>query len=588
MKFEEKALKAIVESLSETIAAARGEVPADIRFENCRIVNVFSGEIQDGDIVVAGGRIVGFGPLPAKDVRDMKGLYAAPGLIDAHVHIESSMTCPSQFAAAVLPHGTTTVVADPHEIANVMGTAGIAYMLDTSADLPANVLFTLSSCVPATSMETSGAVIGPAEIAEWISNDRIPALAEMMNFPGVLFRDPEVLQKIAVATAAGKPIDGHSPGLSGADLTAYLAAGIRSDHECVSLTEAREKLRQGMYILVREGSGAKNARTLMPLVGPDTWHRMMWCTDDRNPHDLVQEGSIDVLLRMAVSMGIDPVTAIRMGTLVPATYFGLHHLGAIAPGRQADLVFFQDLESFTAEEVYWKGKRVAAGGVMDASVTFAEPDVPQSTMHIEAEQLDFRLPATGSRIRVIEIVPDQIVTRAGIDDACVQEGLFVSDVRRDLLKLTVIERHGRSGTKAVAFVRGFGLRSGALASSVAHDSHNVIVVGTCDADMQVAVVAIRDMGGGIVVVNEGRILERLALPIAGLLSTLPVTKIAERLHRLVQAAHSLGCPLNDPFMTLSFLALPVIPVLKLTDMGLVDVGRFDIVPLVFQENEEVL
>lgn len=579
MRFEDKTIEAIVERLYETISAARGETPADIRFENCRIVNVFSGEIQDGDIVVAGGRIVGFGRLPAKDVRNMQGMYAAPGLIDAHVHIESSMTCPAQFAAAVLPHGTTTVVADPHEIANVMGTTGIAYMLDTSADLPANMHFTLSSCVPATSMETSGAVIGPAEIAEWISNDRIPALAEMMNFPGVLFRVPEVLQKIAVATASGKPMDGHSPGLSGTDLTAYLTAGIRSDHECVSLSEAQEKLRQGMFIMVREGSGAKNARTLMPLIGPDTWHRMMWCTDDRNPHDLVQEGSIDVLLRMAVSMGVHPITAIRMGTLVPATYFGLHHVGAIAPGRQADIVFFRDLESFHAEEVYWKGKRVAEGGVPDADVSFATSDVPPSTMHIEAEQLDFRVRATDSRIRVIEIVPDQIVTRAGIDEACVQEGRLVSDVRRDLLKLAVIERHGRSGTKAVAFVRGFGLRSGALATSVAHDSHNVIVVGTCDTDMQVAAMAIRDMGGGIVAVNEGRILERLALPIAGLMSTLPVAEIGAHLHRLVQAAHSLGCPLNDPFMTLSFLALPVIPELKLTDMGLVDVDRFDIVPL---------
>jgi adenine deaminase len=579
MTFEEKALSEITRKLSETIAAARGDTPADIRFRNCRIINVFSGEILDGDIVVSGGRIVGFGPLPAREVRDMEGLYAAPGLIDAHVHIESSMTCPAQFAAAVVPRGTTTVVADPHEIANVMGTAGIAYMLDTSADLPANVHFTLSSCVPATTMETSGAVIGPAEIAEWISNDRIPALAEMMNFPGVLFRDPDVLQKIAVATAAGKPIDGHSPGLSGSDLTAYLAAGIRSDHECVSLSEAREKLRQGMFILVREGSGAKNARALMPLVGPDTWHRMMWCTDDRNPHDLVREGSIDVLLRMAVSMGVDPVTAIRMGTLVPATYFGLHHLGAIAPGRQADLIFFRDLESFAAEEVYWKGKGVAANGFLDPTVSLAEPDVPPSTMHIEAEQLDFRLRATGGRIRVIEVVPDQIVTRAGIDDACLQEGMLVSDVRRDLLKLAVIERHGRSGTRAVAFVRGFGLRSGALATSVAHDSHNVIVVGTSDTDMQVAVAAIRDMGGGIVVVNEGRILERLALPIAGLMSTRPVTGIARHLEHLVQAARSLGCTLNDPFMTLSFLALPVIPELKLTDMGLVDVARFDIVPL---------
>ncbi|MEW6259988.1 MAG: adenine deaminase [Thermodesulfobacteriota bacterium] len=583
MRFEEKALKAVVDRISEIIAVARGEAPADIRLENCRIVNVFSGEIQEDDIVVAGGRIVGFGPLPAREVRNMKGMYAAPGLIDAHVHIESSLTCPAQFVSAVLPRGTTTVIADPHEIANVMGTAGIAYMLDTSADLPANVHFTLSSCVPATTMETSGAVIGPAEIAEWISNDRIPALAEMMNFPGVLFRDPDVLRKIAIATTAGKPIDGHSPGLSGSDLTAYLAAGIRSDHECVSLSEAREKLRQGMFILVREGSGAKNAQTLMPLVGPDTWHRMMWCTDDRNPHDLVREGSIDVLLRMAVSMGVDPITAIRMGTLVPATYFGLHHVGAIAPGRQADMVFFQDLKSFDVQEVYWKGMRVAAGGVLDAAVSLAAPDIPRSTMHIEAEQLDFRLRATDSRIRVIEIVPDQIVTRAGLDEACVQDGLLVSDVRRDLLKLAVIERHGRSGTKAVAFVRGFGLRSGALATSVAHDSHNVIVVGTSDTDMQEAVVAVRDMGGGIVVVNEGRILERLALPIAGLMSTKPVTEIAEYLHRLVQTARSLGCPLNDPFMTLSFLALPVIPELKLTDMGLVDVGRFAIVPLILSQ-----
>jgi adenine deaminase len=474
----------------------------------------------------------------------------------------------------VIPHGTTTVVADPHEIANVLGLDGIRYMLKSSLDQPMNVFFTMSSCVPATDMETSGASLGPDDIRMMLKHERMVGLAEMMNYPGVIYRDDSVLAKIEAAHESHKRVDGHSPGLTGLNLNAYLSAGITSDHECTTLAEATEKLRSGMTIMIREGSGAKNLDTLLPLAGPLTAHRLMWCTDDRNPHDLIHSGHIDSMIQRAIQFGLDPVVAIQMATLFPANYFGLNHLGAIAPGRQADLVFFSDIRDPSVEEVFCRGVSAARNGRMDKAILPpVEFGVPAS-MNVRPGKLDFSIPAEGDLIRIIGIVPDQIITRAFTDRAKIDHGNVLSDISRDILKLSVVERHHRTGNIGKGFVSGFQLKQGAMATSVAHDSHNIIVVGVNDADMRLAVDSVIQMGGGIAVVNDGRCVEKLPLPIAGLMSTEPVDRVEKQLNRLIAASRTLGCPLGDPFMTLSFLALPVIPELKLTDKGLVDVLEF--------------
>ncbi|MGD9973251.1 MAG: adenine deaminase [Desulfatirhabdiaceae bacterium] len=566
-------------NLKNVIACARGDMPSDILFTNTRIVNVFSGEIVPGSIAVYNGAIVGIGEYPAKAVLNMNGMFAAPGFIDAHVHIESALTGISQFARAVIPHGTTTVVADPHEIANVLGIPGIQYMLDSSENQPMNIYFTMSSCVPATVMETSGASLGPDDIRSMLNHDRIVGLAEMMNYPGVIFRDGTVLSKIEAAHQLHKRVDGHAPGLTGPDLNAYLSAGITSDHECTTLAEATEKLRSGMHIMIREGSGAKNLDTLLPLVSPLTAHRLMWCTDDRNPHHLIGEGHIDSMIRRAIQSGLDPIIAIQMATLHPAGYFGLHHLGAIAPGRQADLVFFSDLEHLFAEVVYCRGVAVAQNGKMDAAITPPMELTVPSSMNVRMDSLDFSIPAEGETIRIIEIVPDQIMTGSRMERARIDQGNVVSDISRDILKLAVVERHHQTGNIGKGFVRGFHLKQGAIATSIAHDSHNIIVVGVSDADMRIAVDSVIQMGGGIAVVKDGSSVEKLPLPIGGLMSTEPLEQVETCLNRLIAASRTLGCLLGDPFMTLSFLALPVIPELKLTDKGLVNVLEFKPVSL---------
>jgi len=566
-------------NLKNVIACARGDLPADILFTNTRIVNVFSGEIIPGSIAVCNGAIVGIGEYRAKAVLNMNGMFAAPGFIDAHVHIESSLTGISQFARAVIPHGTTTVVADPHEIANVLGIPGIQYMLDSSENQPMNIYFTMSSCVPATDMETSGASLGPDDIRSMLNHDRIVGLAEMMNYPGVIFRDETVLSKIEAAHQLHKRVDGHAPGLTGPDLNAYLSAGITSDHECTTLAEATEKLRSGMHIMIREGSGAKNLDTLLPLVNPLTAHRLMWCTDDRNPHDLIGEGHIDSMVRRAIQSGLDPIIAIQMATLHPANYFGLHQLGAIAPGRQADLVFFSDLEHLCAEAVCCRGVAVAQNGKMDAAITPPMELTVPSSMNVRLDSLDFSIPAEGETIRIIEIVPDQIMTGSRMERARIDQGNVVSDISRDILKLAVVERHHQTGNIGKGFVRGFQLKQGAIATSIAHDSHNIIVVGVSDADMRIAVDSVIQMGGGIAVAKDGSCLEKLPLPIGGLMSTEPLEQVETCLNRLIAASRTLGCLLGDPFMTLSFLALPVIPELKLTDKGLVNVLEFKPVSL---------
>jgi adenine deaminase len=566
-------------NLNETIKAARGEKPVDLLVTNCQIINVFSGEIVSGAMATSDGMIVGFGQYEAKNVLDLEGRYVAPGFIDGHVHIESSMACISEFARAVVVHGTTTVAADPHEIANVLGASGIEYMLQSAEQQPMNIYFTLPSCVPATDMETAGARLTAEELRPFLNKEKIIALAEMMNFPGVIYRDPDVLAKISAARQHNKPIDGHAPGLTGPELYAYISAGIQSDHECTTEQEAKEKLMAGMYIMVRQGTCAKNLQSLLPAVNEKTARRMMWCSDDRHPHDLIAEGHIDSIVYEAIQSGLDPILAIQMATLNPAEYFKLDHLGALAPGKQADFVVFSDLKKPVIEKVYCRGILTAENGKISPHIQIPPAATVPPSMHIDLQEIDFTISADKKQVRVIEIVPEQVITRQLIAEITVKNNQAVSDPSKDLLKMAVVERHSGTGNIGKGFVKGFGLKNGALASSVAHDSHNIIVVGTTDEDMQAALEAVVKMGGGLAAVSDRNVRAELALPVAGLMSLEPVQRVRDQLDRLIGAANDMGATLKDPFMTLSFLALPVIPELKLTDIGLVDVNKFEVVPL---------
>ncbi len=566
-------------TLSEMVKAARGESAADLSLENARIVDVFTGRILKSSVAVKDGYIAGIGNYSAVETLDLKGRYLSPGFVDPHVHIESSMTCVSEFARTVAARGVTTVAADPHEIANVLGAEGIRYMIESAKDQPLDVRYTLPSCVPATHMETSGAKLTAADLEPFLAEEKVLALGEMMNFPGVIFRDPDVLAKIEMANRYGKPVDGHSPGLAGRDLQAYLAAGILSDHECTELPEAEEKLSAGMHVMIREGTGAKNLETLVSVVNDKTAPRLMWCTDDRHPHDLLDHGSIDFIVREAIRLGVEPITAIRIATLSAADYFGLKDRGAVAPGRRADLVVFEDLNNPVVDLVFTGGKLAAKHGEVVTGFPTPPPvEVPPS-MNAELSSLDFSIRAEGKRARAIEIVPDQIVTRQYVFEPVAVDGFVRSDIDKDILKIAVVERHKRTGNVGKGFLKGLGLKRGAVASSVAHDSHNIVVAGVTENDMAAAVREVIRMGGGLAVVCDGKTVESIELPIAGLMSREPVKAVRHKIDRLTKSARELGAVLKAPFMTLSFLALPVIPELKLTDRGLVDVVKFEFVPL---------
>lgn len=561
------------------IATARGERPADLVLRNGRIINVFSGRIIRGDIAIARGRIAGIGAYEGGEGIDLAGRFVCPGFIDAHVHIESALVSVRAFARAVAPLGTTTVVADPHEIANVLGMEGIRYMLSRAEGQPVDIRYALPSCVPATRMETSGAALSAGRLLELMDHERVVGLAEVMNYPGVIHGDPAVLDKIALALRARKTVDGHAPGVTGMALNAYLAAGVGSDHECTTAEEAREKLEAGMTILVREGTCSRNLEALLPLVGPQTWQRMCWCTDDRHPHDILGEGHIDAIARKAIALGLDPVTAIRMATISPALHFGLAGRGAVAPGYHADLLVFSDLNAPRAELVLAGGMVIAENGGMKHDVSLPDPPATPTVMNLRSERVRLDIPVQGERIRVIDLVPGHIATGHAVLPVSARDGLAVADPSRDLLKLAVVERYtGNAGT-GLGFVRGFGLRQGALAASVAHDAHNLILAGASDVDMRAALNIVVEMGGGMAVVVNGRVAASLALPIAGLMADRPMADLRHDLDRLTAAARELGCVLDDPFMALSFLALPVVPSLKLTDKGLVDVDRFQLVDL---------
>ena len=559
----------------DRIRLARGDGKVDLLIKNCRLVNVLSGRIHKASVAVAADRIVGLdGSYSASEIIDLEDRYLAPGFIDAHVHLESSMVTVPQFASAVVPRGTTTVFTDCHEIANVMGVAGIEYMVRGAAGVPLDVFVMLPSCVPATRLETSGADLEAADLEPLVDKPWVIGIGEMMNYPGTVAADPGVMAKIRLFPDG--PIEGHAPGLGGEELCAYIAAGPNSEHECTTASEAEEKLQKGMYIYMREGTGARNLKDLLPVVNDANRFRCCLCTDDRSPADLLERGHMDSVLKLAVDVGVSPLNAIQMATINSARRMGFRSRGAVAVGFHADMVVIDDLEQMRVSTVIKDGRVVAGDG--ELTVSAGQEREVGSTFDVagfSAQRL--RIAAEGKTARVIGVTQAQIVTESLTHQVPVRGGYAVADPGADVLKIAVVERHKGTGNVGVGFVKGFALKTGALASSVAHDSHNVVVVGCSDVDMAVAVEKVVDMGGGQVVAAGGDVKAAVALPIGGLMSPLPVWDIAGKVEELNSAAADLGCALSDPFMAISFLALPVIPSLKLTDKGLVDVEQFRIV-----------
>jgi adenine deaminase len=567
-----------VDDLAHLVAVARGAAAPDLVVSGARVLSVFTGELVEADVAVAAGRIAGVGRYDGPEVFDASGMILLPGFIDGHMHLESTKLMVDQFARAVLPHGTTTVVIDPHEIANVFGVRGVRALLAAAKDVPLDYVVMAPSCVPASEFESNGATVGAADIAALLDAEpAVHGVAEMMAYPSVIAGDEDVLSKILAA--GGRRVDGHAPRLSGRDLNAYLAAGVESDHECTTYAEALEKRRLGMWIMIREGSAARNLKDLLPLVMEFGPGNCLLCTDDREPNELLRDGHINAVMRTAVGLGCPPYHAIVMGTLFAARYHRLYRHGAVAPGYVADVVAVPDLTSFRPRAVWKRGRLAAAGGRAVGVPKVPVPDWMRGSIRIDpVDAGTFAVRADG-RVRVIGVEPGTLVTRALTAEPERRDGLALADPSQDLAKIAVIERHRRTGRRSVGFVRGFGLRRGALASTQAHDAHNVVVVGIDERDMAAAVNRLIEVGGGQVAVADGRVAAEVPCPIGGLLSDRPVEEVAAGVEAMEAAARELGCTLPAPFMSMSFLALSVIPELKITDRGLVDTTRFEVVPL---------
>jgi adenine deaminase len=565
---------------------ASRRIEADLCIRNAKVVDVFNREVFECDILISGKYFAGFatkGEGVAKEIKDAKGNYVIPGFIDSHVHIESSHCSPSEFSNLLIPNGVTTVVADPHEICNCSGLDGLDYMLAASERLPLNAYFMIPSCVPATSVEHSGAIILAKDIETRIENDRILGLGEMMDYPGVINGDKMVHDKLQVAKDYNKVIDGHSPNIYGSDLDAYAASGILTDHECENAQELKDRVRRGMYVMVRQGTVCQDESNLLKGVTESNYHRCLFCTDDRQAESLVNEGSINNNVRLAVAEGLDPFMAINMASINSATCYNLKGLGAIAPGYIASFSITPNLKDFNMDEVYVEGKLAAKNGKMIVESTpMPLPESIVAKINIKNFSKDrLKLKLKKNRVRVIDVIPGGVVTAAGEATVIVKNGEYVHDIDQDIAKIAVVERHHATGNVAVALIRGYGIKSGAIATSVAHDSHNIIVCGTNDEDMELAVNELVKIGGGMAIADKGKILGSFAHPIAGLMSCEKSSVIIESLTRLSNLAQDkLGVSKAlDPFMTLCFMSLPVIPVYKLTDIGLFDVRKFDFVDI---------
>lgn len=551
-----------------------------------KVVNVFTGEIEQTNVLIEDSKIIGVGEYSPEDadcVEDVTGKYVCPGFIDGHIHIESTMLTPYELTRLCLRHGTTAIVADPHEIANVSGTDGIRYMIEASRGLPMHVYIGLPSCVPATPFDESGAVLTAEDIRPLYEESSVVGLAEMMNYPGVIYDDADVHRKISDAIERGRNVDGHAPFLSGRELDKYVAAGITSDHECSETAEAIEKIRKGQWVMIRQGTAARNLETLLPLFDPPYNHRCLLVTDDRHPADIMADGHIDNIIRLAVQLGKPAVTAIRMATIQAAQCFGLRFVGAVAPGYRADLLVLDDLDRVEVKDVYSCGKKVVADGT---TLPFSKPEVSEelrkkvldSFKVKELTEADFMLEPRSPKCRVIEVIPGQLITNELVCDIDWNSNNGI-DTDRDILKLAVVERHNNTGHIGLGFIKGIGIKNGAIASSVSHDSHNIIVIGSDTRDMVLAANHIRSCGGNVVV-SEGRVLSQMALPIAGLMTDRSGEEIAEANEQVREAVYRLGVSREiEPFMNMAFVSLPVIPALKMTTQGLVDVTRFERVPL---------
>ncbi len=574
-----------MESLSKQIAVAKKDVSATLVLKNANIVNVFTNEIEKADIAIEEGNIVGIGNYQGKTEVDLDGKYVCPGLIDGHIHIESSMLCGPSFEKEVLPHGTTTIITDPHEISNVAGLEGLDFMLETTKDLSLSVYFMLPSCVPATDLDESGATLEAEQLEKYYTNPRILGLAELMNAYGTVNRDPKILKKILDCKKANKKIDGHAPGLKGDALNAYITANVESDHECSTLEEALEKLRKGQYIMVREGTAAHNMDALIGLFKEPYCDRCMLVTDDKHPG---HEGHIDYSIRKAINKGVDPIIAIKMATLIPSNYFGLDHCGAIAPGYVADLIVVDNLKEFNVESVYKKGVLVASQDkLINPKELSINKDTYKRVFHSfnmdEIKLEDLQLKDKGDKQRVVCLTPNELLTSEKIVPFIHKQGYAAGvDVEQDIIKVAVFERHHHTGHVGIGFLANYGLKKGAVATSVGHDSHNLIIAGTSDEDMMLAGNTILHNQGGLAFVVDGKVLGQLPLEVAGLMSSKDTEEVEDKLQELKQCLQEYGVSKDvDAFMTLSFVSLPVIPKLRINTHGVIDVDNQQILPTIF-------